>query len=305
MSVAVNHVSKRYGSQFAVNDISFTVSKGEVLGFLGPNGAGKTTTMRIICGYMAPTAGSVHICGYEVGTQSLKARRCIGYLPENNPLYTDLYVTEFLSFVAALHRVPQARKRIAQIIDLVGLGPECKKKIGALSKGYRQRVGLAQALIHDPEVLILDEPTVGLDPLQLQEIRQLIRELGREKTVILSTHIMQEVKLLCNRVIIISKGQIKADGRLDELVGTGDRGVHLTVTFTYPLAADMLTSVEGVMNVSQKDACTVMIQSAFPNQAQLFAFAMQQHNPIRSIQEAQLDLEEVFRQLTSEPPPAL
>ncbi|MCS6916452.1 MAG: ATP-binding cassette domain-containing protein [Chitinophagales bacterium] len=302
MSVTVSGLTKKYGNQLAVHEVSFSVRRGEVLGFLGPNGAGKTTTMRIICGYLSPTAGTVTVCGYDITTQSLEARRCIGYLPENNPLYADLYVREFLSFVAALHRVKHTRHRVDQVMEQVGLGAEQKKKIGALSKGYRQRLGLAQALIHDPQVLVLDEPTVGLDPLQLQEIRQLIRDIGREKTVILSTHIMQEVKQLCSRAVIISRGRIMADGTLEALLTRSDAALRLIVTFSSPVEARALLSLPGVLEAQQQNACTVIVRAAFANQAQLFAFAQEKNNMIRTIQEQHDDLEEVFRILTSETP---
>lgn len=299
MSVTVNALTKRYGRQVAVDGVSFQVNPGDVVGFLGPNGAGKTTTMRIICGYLAPTAGTVTVCGHDVIQDSRQARRCIGYLPENNPLYGDLYVKEFLQYVAALHPVPQARRRVTQIIDMVGLGPEQHKKINNLSKGYRQRVGLAQALLHDPPVLIMDEPTVGLDPLQLQEIRQLIRNIGKEKTVILSTHIMQEVKLLCNRVLVIHRGKLMADGTLQELLSRDAGIIRLQVTFARPVAVEALRSVAGVLQVQQNDECTFLLQSAFPNQQQLFQFAQNQDNVIRSLTEMNSDLEEVFRHLTT------
>ncbi|WP_462264254.1 ATP-binding cassette domain-containing protein [Mucilaginibacter sp.] len=216
MSIEVENLTKVYGSQKAVDGISFTAGKG-VLGFLGPNGAGKSTTMKILTGFIPQTSGTARVNGYDVAAQSLEVRRHIGYLPESNPLYTDMYVKEALTFVAGLHRLYQPQKRIAEIIEQTGLGPEQHKLIGQLSKGYRQRVGLAQAILHNPEVLVLDEPTSGLDPNQLVGIRQLITELGQTKTVILSTHIMQEVEAVCNRVVIINKGKIVADDDLASL----------------------------------------------------------------------------------------
>lgn len=216
MSIQVESLTKVYGQQKAVNDISFNAGPG-VLGFLGPNGAGKSTTMKILTGFIPQTSGKASVCGYDVTTQSLEARKHIGYLPESNPLYTDMYVKESLSFVAGIHQIPSPEKRIADVIEQTGLGPEQHKKIGQLSKGYRQRVGLAQAILHDPEVLILDEPTSGLDPNQLIGIRQLITDLGKTKTVILSTHIMQEVEAICNQVIIINKGKIVANDTLQNL----------------------------------------------------------------------------------------
>ena len=216
MSILVESLTKVYGEQKAVNDISFSAGPG-VLGFLGPNGAGKSTTMKILTGFIPQTSGKASVCGFDVATQSLEVRRRIGYLPESNPLYTDMYVKESLGFIAGIHQIASPSARIADIIEQTGLGPEQHKKIGQLSKGYRQRVGLAQAILHDPEVLILDEPTSGLDPNQLIGIRQLITDLGKTKTIILSTHIMQEVEAVCNHVIIINKGKIVANNTLQNL----------------------------------------------------------------------------------------
>ena len=218
MSILVEGLTKHYGIQKAVNGISFKAGPG-VLGFLGPNGAGKSTTMKMLTGFIPQTAGKASVCGFDTVGQSLEVRRRIGYLPENNPLYTDMYVKEALNFVAGIHQLHQPAQRIAQVIEQTGLGPEQHKKVGQLSKGYRQRVGLAQAILHNPEVLILDEPTSGLDPNQLIGIRQLIIDLGKTKTVIISTHIMQEVEAVCNNVIIINKGKIVANSTLSELKG--------------------------------------------------------------------------------------
>ena len=216
MSIQVTALTKNYGNQKAIDNISFSAGPG-VLGFLGPNGAGKSTTMKILTGFIPQTSGTASVCGYDVISQSLEVRRHIGYLPESNPLYPDMYVKESLGFIADIHQIQEPGKRIADIIEQTGLGPEQHKKIGQLSKGYRQRVGLAQALLHNPDVLILDEPTSGLDPNQLIGIRQLIIELGKTKTIILSTHIMQEVEAVCNQVIIINKGKIVADDTLQNL----------------------------------------------------------------------------------------
>ncbi|WP_345948637.1 ATP-binding cassette domain-containing protein [Mucilaginibacter sp. PAMB04274] len=216
MSIFVEGLTKLYGEQKAVDGISFTAKPG-VLGFLGPNGAGKSTTMKMLTGFIPQTSGKASVCGFDTATQSIEVKRCIGYLPESNPLYTDMYVKEALGFVADIHHLNESSRRIAQVIEQTGLGPEQHKKISQLSKGYRQRVGLAQALLHDPEVLILDEPTSGLDPNQLIGIRQLIRDLGATKTVILSTHIMQEVEATCSKVVIIKKGKIVADDSLPGL----------------------------------------------------------------------------------------
>ena len=217
MSVQVSGLTKLYGSQKAVNGISFEAKPGSILGFLGPNGAGKSTTMKMLTSYLKPASGKASICGFDTQTQSLEVRRLMGYLPENTPLYTDMYVKEFLAFVASTYGLKGISLKVQQVIELVGLADEQHKKIGMLSKGYKQRVGLAQAMIHDPKVLILDEPTSGLDPNQLADIRNLIKDLGKDKTVILSTHIMQEVEALCDDVIIISKGTVVANGALNDL----------------------------------------------------------------------------------------
>jgi|SRR6185503_2204643 len=218
MSIVVESLTKVYGSQKAVDSISFTANPG-VLGFLGPNGAGKSTTMKILTCFIPQTGGRASVCGFDIEKQPLDVKRSIGYLPESNPLYLDMYVKESLAFIAGVHGMRSPGERIAEVIEQTGLGPEQQKKIGQLSKGYRQRVGLAQAILHDPEVLILDEPTSGLDPNQLIGIRQLIRDLGKTKTVVLSTHIMQEVEAVCSQVIIINKGKIVADDTLESLHG--------------------------------------------------------------------------------------
>ena len=213
MSIEVNNLFKYYGQQAAVNDVSFSVKQGEILGFLGPNGAGKSTTMKIITGFIPSHSGEVTVCGLKVDVDNLEARKLIGYLPENNPLYLDMYVKEYLEFVGGIYKINKLKSRVNEMIDAVGLGIEQNKKIGALSKGYRQRVGLAQAIIHDPKVLILDEPTSGLDPNQLVEIRELIRTIGQQKTVMFSTHIMQEAEAICDRLVIINNGRIVANDR--------------------------------------------------------------------------------------------
>ena len=217
MSIEVKQLFKYYGDQAAVKDVSFTVNSGEIVGFLGPNGAGKSTTMKVITGFIPASSGEVKVCGMPVSVDSLETREKIGYLPEHNPLYLDMYVKEYLTFVGNIYKVKNVKERTEEMIKAVGLEVEQFKKIGQLSKGYRQRVGLAQAIIHDPEVLILDEPTSGLDPNQLVEIRELIKKIGKEKTVMLSTHIMQEVEAICDRVIIINKGEIVADDKAADL----------------------------------------------------------------------------------------
>lgn len=219
MSIKIQNLSKVYGTQKAVDNISFEINKGEIVGFLGPNGAGKSTTMKIMTGYIPATEGTAEINGFDVKTNPMQVKQTIGYLPEHNPLYLDMYVREFLEFVGSMYGLSgkNLKNRIDDVIELVGLSIEKHKKIGQLSKGYRQRVGIAQALIHDPEVLILDEPTTGLDPNQLVEIRGLIKQIGQNKTVVFSTHIMQEVEAICDRVVIINRGKIVADGNLNEL----------------------------------------------------------------------------------------
>lgn len=219
MSISVEHLSKHYGKQKAVNDISFTIKTGEIVGFLGPNGAGKSTTMKIITGYIPPTTGRGKVCDIDMVEDSLAVRKIVGYLPENNPLYPEMYITEYLRFMAGLSGVKDTKKAVEQAIETTRLQPERHKRIGQLSKGYRQRVGLAQALLHNPDVLILDEPTSGLDPLQVEEMRNVVKELGKNKTVMLSTHIMQEVEAMCSRVIMINKGNIVADDSIESLRG--------------------------------------------------------------------------------------
>lgn len=217
MSIKVNNITKLYGAQKALNNISFEIGTNEIVGFLGPNGAGKSTMMKILTCYIPPTEGSATVCGFDTNNQSIEVRRQIGYLPEHNPLYLDMYVKEFLEFIGGLYKIKNSKERVKEMIEATGLQVEQNKKIGALSKGYRQRVGLAQAMIHDPKVLIMDEPTTGLDPNQLEEIRGLIKKLGKEKTVMLSTHIMQEVEAVCDRVIIINKGEIVANDTTETL----------------------------------------------------------------------------------------
>lgn len=230
MSILVSNVTKSYGHQKALDDVSFTIPAGEIVGFIGPNGAGKSTMMKIITGFFSADSGNVTVCGLPAGPGATEMKRLIGYLPENNPLYTDMYVREYLGYVADIYRMgKKSRDAVNSVIERTGLTPEQGKKIGALSKGYRQRVGLAQALIHDPQVLILDEATTGLDPNQIVEIRSLISEAGREKTVMLSTHIMQEVEAICSRVIIIDHGRIVADGPIDEISSLA--GARLEETF--------------------------------------------------------------------------
>ncbi len=248
MSIEVKNVFKYFGEQAAVKDVSFSVKKGEIVGFLGPNGAGKSTTMKMITGYIPASSGEIFVSGLKVGIDNLKPQRKIGYLPENNPLYIDMYVKEYLQFVGKIYRVPNLKDRVAEMIEKVGLELEQNKKIGALSKGYRQRVGLAQAIIHDPEVLILDEPTSGLDPNQLIEIRKLIKSIGKEKTLMLSTHIMQEAEAICDRVVIISKGEIVTNKTTSELQKEAS-GKSIYVEFQQEVSASILKKIKGVDRV--------------------------------------------------------
>ncbi len=298
MSIQVSQLTKVYGKQKAVNNISFDVRPGDILGFLGPNGAGKSTTMKIATGYIPPSSGEVKVAGFDVVKEAKSVRQNIGYLPEHNPLYLDMFVHEYLGFIASLHGIRGSRKkeRVAEMISLCGLTVEQNKQIGMLSKGYRQRVGLAQALIHDPKVLILDEPTTGLDPNQLAEIRKLIKEISKDKTVILSTHIMQEVKALCNRVIIINRGEIVANDTVERL--TAGRGSLLRVEFQSEVARKELQSLPGVQEV-QGRGTRYTIKAKKDLREQLFKHAAEKGWVILSMQLEEQNLEEIFHQLTS------
>lgn len=301
MSIQVSELSKVYGEQRAVDAISFELKKGEITGFLGPNGAGKSTTMKMITGFLPPTSGKASVCGFDVVSQSLEVRKRVGYLPESNPLYYDMYIREFLEFIAGVHQLGKAGAgRINQVIDLTGLQPERHKKIGALSNGYKQRVGLAQALLHDPEVLILDEPTTGLDPNQLADIRQLIKELGTDKTVILSTHIMQEVEALCDRVIIINKGKIIADDKLSLIQQNSSGNGYLQVTFAEPVTDTDLLAIPGITRVvAQKDGSWQLFTGQVDTvRKNLLQFALINNRNILSLQSNSQSLETIFRELT-------
>src|SRR6186713_1083232 len=253
MSIEVKNLLKVYGEQKAVNDISFKVGKGEIVGFLGPNGAGKSTTMKIITGYLEKTSGEAFVCGMNVADQPLETKKKIGYLPELNALYYDMYVREYLSFVAELHKIKSQKSKVESVIELTGLTVESKKKIGQLSKGYKQRVGLAAALIHDPEVLILDEPTSGLDPNQIVEIRDVIKKLGQNKTVLFSSHILQEVEALCDRVIIINKGLIVADDKLSNLQQNTTGQHTVIVAFKEAVSIETLKGLRNINRVTQSN----------------------------------------------------
>ncbi|MFA0962858.1 gliding motility-associated ABC transporter ATP-binding subunit GldA [Roseivirga sp. BDSF3-8] len=302
MSVSVRQLTKTYGSQQAVDTISFEVNKGEVLGFLGPNGAGKSTTMKIATCYLPPTAGTVLVEGHDVLHQPMAVRKSVGYLPEHNPLYLDMYVHEYLRFTGSLYdmRGSVLRQRVKDMVHTVGLGLEQNKKIGALSKGYRQRVGLAQALLHDPPVLILDEPTTGLDPNQLAEIRGLIKSLSSDKTVIFSTHIMQEVQAMCDRVIIINRGQIVADSPVAALSGRA-AGQRLLVEFTEPVADTVIETAPGVAGSKQVGPNLYELHAAKERadiRADVFRWAVGAGLIIVGMQEQKSDLESIFQELT-------
>jgi ABC-2 type transport system ATP-binding protein len=301
MSIQVSELSKVYGEQRAVDGISFELKKGEITGFLGPNGAGKSTTMKMITGFLPPTSGKASVCGFDIVTQSLEVRKRVGYLPESNPLYYDMYIREFLEFVAGIHQLGKAgAERIAKVIQLTGLQPERHKKIGALSNGYKQRVGLAQALLHDPEVLILDEPTTGLDPNQLADIRQLIKELGANKTVILSTHIMQEVAALCDRVIIINKGKIVADDKLSVLQQNNTANGYLQVTFAEPVTETELLTIAGISRVVAREDQSWQLFTSEVDEVRknLLQFALINNRNILSLQSNSQSLETIFREMT-------
>lgn len=301
MSIEVKGLTKNYGEQKAVNDVSFAIGRGEIVGFLGPNGAGKSTTMKIITGYLAADAGQAVVCGIDVKERPLEAKAKIGYLPEANPLYFDMYVREYLDFVADVHHVQNKKQTIEKVIETVGLTSESKKKIGQLSKGYKQRVGLAAALIHDPEVLVLDEPTTGLDPNQILEIRELIRALGVNKTVIFSSHILQEVEAICDRVVIINKGQLVADDSLTALRSRSNHTATLKVIFKEPLEAawmERLSAVEKVNRITPNE-WELVCKDAQEANKQLMELALQHNLNIVSLQSGEQSLEEVFRSLTS------
>jgi ABC-2 type transport system ATP-binding protein len=302
MSIRVEGLTKIYGEQKAIDKFSFQVGKGQILGFLGPNGAGKTTTMKILTGYLPPTDGSVSICGFDIGTHPKEIKRLIGYLPENNPLYGDLYIQEYLRYVAGFYNLNNIRDKVSAVIDLVGLSAEKHKKIAALSKGFKQRVGLAQAIIHDPEVLILDEPTTGLDPNQLMEIRSLIKELGREKTLIFSTHILQEVTALCDSVLIIHKGQMQAHDSLQNLQTKFQGEWVTTVTFEGGFSPENFKLIRNVHRVQQlnQDTLQVITKAGIDVRAFIFKQAVQDHAIIIGMQQDRRSVEEIFQQLTGD-----
>ncbi|HLZ17247.1 MAG TPA: gliding motility-associated ABC transporter ATP-binding subunit GldA [Cyclobacteriaceae bacterium] len=305
MSLNIQNLTKIYGQQKAVNDISFSIGKGEIVGFLGPNGAGKSTTMKVATGFVSPTSGTVTVGGFDVVEQPMQVKRIIGYLPEHNPLYLDMFVHEYLHFIGSLYTLGSfhLKTRIREIIDLCGLGQEQNKLIGSLSKGYRQRVGIAQALIHNPDVLILDEPTSGLDPNQLVEIRKLIKEISANKTVIFSTHIMQEVQALCDRVIVINQGQLVADDLLQNLVGQKTHAPVLVIEFKENVAPEDIARLAGVDKViAERKHLRVFSRPGADVRAEIFRFASEKNISLLSLKEEENSMEEIFKSLTATHP---
>jgi ABC-2 type transport system ATP-binding protein len=298
MSIEVRNVFKYYGEQAAVKGISFSVKSGEIVGFLGPNGAGKSTTMKMITGFIPASSGEILVSGMPVGTDQLNPKQKIGYLPENNPLYLDMYVREYLDFVAGIYKLSNRSERVDLMIDTLGLEIEQNKKIGALSKGYRQRVGLAQAMIHDPEVLILDEPTSGLDPNQLVEIRELIKSIGKEKTLMLSTHIMQEAEAICDRVVILSKGEIVADTPTQRLHDQSEIKT-VFVEFEGQVTKSQLSKIKDINKVDQKDKGWLLYSKSVDPRAEISRFSQEHNLIILTLQLEQKSLSSVFKDLTN------
>ena len=299
MSITVSNLTKIYGEQKAVNNISFTAGENQIVGFLGPNGAGKSTTMKIITGYLEANSGNVTVHGIDVNKDPLEAKKHIGYLPEANPLYYEMYVREYLHFIASLHKITNAKDRVEEVIKLTGLTLESNKKTGQLSKGYKQRVGLAAALIHDPKVLILDEPTSGLDPNQIVEIRQLIKSLGKNKTVLFSSHILQEVETVCDRVIIINRGNIVADDTLKNLQSSKKDVQIVMVQFAKDADVSILEKLESVDKVTLENE-QYLLQTSNPEKVKklLLEYSVENNLDILSLQSKSNSLEEIFRELT-------
>ncbi|MEN9345959.1 MAG: gliding motility-associated transporter ATP-binding subunit GldA [Bacteroidota bacterium] len=301
MSIQVEHLSKLYKQQKAIDDLNFNINSGEIVGFLGPNGAGKTTTMKILTGYIPPSSGKAFVNGLDVEENAIEVRKLIGYLPEHNPLYTDMYVKEYLEFVASIYKLSNRKQRVDDMIELTGLTLERHKKIGQLSKGYRQRVGLAQAIIHNPKVLILDEPTSGLDPNQIAEIRNLITNIGKEKTVLLSTHIMQEVEAMCTRVMIINKGVIVANGQPSELKHMFGASQAVQFTFNKALSPTQINALALKGKVSHLQDFTYLVQVSTEIEglkSEVFKFAVEQDLILTEIKLIEQTLEEVFKTVT-------
>ena len=302
MSIRVNNLTKIYGNQRALDSITFEANKGEIVGFLGPNGAGKSTTMKIITGYLPPTVGRIEVCGLDVEQDSYAIKAKVGYLPENNPLYTDMYVREYITFVANVHKVSKSSlsDRIDRMIELCGLTREQNKKIEALSKGYRQRVGLAQSLIHDPEVLILDEPTTGLDPNQIIEIRELIRSSSENKTVIFSSHIMQEVQALCDRVIVIDQGKIVADDQIAQLKSDKVEVVSILLEFAEAIDTMGIENIKEVISVELVEGAKYRVKATTDSDIRpaLFSYASEHGLLLLGLQQEEVTMENVFQELT-------
>jgi ABC-2 type transport system ATP-binding protein len=302
MSIQIKNITKIYGEQKALDNVSFDIKTGEIVGFLGPNGAGKSTLMKIINGFIPPTSGDVWVNNLDVVENPIEVKKIIGYLPENNPLYLDMYVKEYLAFVAGIYKIGKSRdSKIKEVIEQTGLGPEQHKKIGALSKGFRQRVGLAQALVHDPAVLILDEPTSGLDPNQIVEIRNLISAVGKQKTVMLSTHIMQEVEAICDRIVIINKGKIVADDTAKDIgSSTLERFQTIQVEFNKEVQKSDLGKIEGVTKVAHfKDNIWLLQARPLDDiRPRIFNFAVKHNFQVLSMQKQEKNLEKVFQELT-------
>lgn len=302
MSIVVENVSKTYGKQKALDDVSFEVKPGEIVGFLGPNGAGKSTMMKIITGFIPANHGKVLVSELDVAKHPIETKKKIGYLAEQNPLYYDMYVREYLHFIAGVFKLKNSKTRVDEIIETVGLSVEQNKKIGALSKGYKQRVGLAQALLHDPEVLILDEPTTGLDPNQLEEIRALIKKIGAQKTVMLSTHIMQEVEAICDRVIIINKGKIVANDKAVNLNSIFKQNQIIKVEFDQEINEKLLSKIEGVLSIENpsKNLWKITVKPEMEVRNKIFQFAVNQNVSVLTLQKEEARLEDVFKRLTTE-----
>jgi len=302
MSIEVTNLSKLYGAQLALKNISFEIPKGSIVGFLGPNGAGKSTTMKILTGFIPQTSGIAKVAGFDTIESPMEVKKRIGYLPESNPLYKDMYVKEYLHYVATIFGLPNPHARVNDMVVMTGLSKEQDKKIHQLSKGYKQRVGIAQAIIHNPEVLILDEPTSGLDPNQLDEIRKLILSIGKEKTVLLSTHIMQEVEAMCERVIIVNKGEIVANNSTSNMRKMGNREAILTVEFSVNVDMDILRKMKNALIVESltKNKYRIVLKDAKLDIRQdIFQLAVQQNWSILGMQLEEKDLEGVFKELTS------
>ncbi|NQY08254.1 MAG: gliding motility-associated ABC transporter ATP-binding subunit GldA [Flavobacteriales bacterium] len=302
MSIIVENITKLYGEQKALDNMSFEVKSGEIVGFLGPNGAGKSTMMKIITCFIPQSSGKVSVCGFDVEEDSIAIRKKVGYLPEHNPLYLDMYVKEYLAFIGGLHKIKNIKDRVAEMIDLTGLQVEKGKKIGALSKGYRQRVGLAQAMIHDPEVLVLDEPTTGLDPNQLEEIRGLIKKVGSSKTVMMSTHIMQEVEAVCDKVIIINKGIMVIDKPIAEIHDLSGSEQIIKVEFDKETKASELQKIDGVAKANDKgdNKWELEINSTDDVRPKIFNYAVQNELSVLELHKEDQKLESIFKELTSE-----